>query len=66
MYNPNQFGPGGAPHQSPYGGMGVNPGMMQNNNGMAQVPANNGLSTLHRILVINPLSHAFPVVFCKL
>jgi hypothetical protein len=41
MYNPQQYGPGA--QQSPYGGMGVNPGMMQNNNGMAHMPANNGL-----------------------
>ena len=65
MFNPQQFGPG-APHQSPYGGMGVNPGMMQNNNGMAQMPANNGLGMLHRILVIDmlsllPLSYLHPI-----
>jgi hypothetical protein len=54
MFNPNQFGPaGGAAHQSPYGAMGVNPGMMQNNSGMAHMPPNNGLGTLHRILVVD-------------
>jgi hypothetical protein len=41
MYYPQQHGPGGL--QNPYAGMGVNPGMMQNNNGMAHMPANNGL-----------------------
>jgi hypothetical protein len=64
MYNPNQFGPGGMPpHQNPYGGMGINPGMMQNNNGMAHMqnmpnmPPNNGLGTW---LIFSLCSRPFP------
>ena len=64
MYNPQQYGPGA--HQSPYGGgMGVNPGIMQNNNGMAHMPANNGLGMLHRVLVIDKLSCHLPLHFLR-
>jgi hypothetical protein len=52
MYNPQQYGVGGAgagPQQSPYAGMGVNPAMMQGSGGMAHMAVNNGVGMLHRI-----------------